>query len=87
MSGVYFGGPPPENYAKYPHKELVAECKARPGEWAYFVAETNSKANSIATQMKNGRIKPYGGDMTTWEITWRLVEGECRVYVRWLGER
>lgn len=68
------------------HAEIARKLKARPGQWAIVRKYSNSRtAGATASSIRIGRVTAYlpVGD---WEATSRTVDGEYRVYVRYVGK-
>lgn len=82
-------GPPPEvraNRATYKTKwaAIAATLRQHPGEWAVIEAKaTHNAASSTANAIRSGVYR----DMTRgeFEAASRAVDGEYRVYARYVG--
>ena len=90
MSEIRFE--PPPGFARngkawsLDHSGIVATLRARPGEWAIVATySAPGTASSMATSIKSGRLAVYrpGG---SFEAITRKVDGEVRVYARFVGE-
>lgn len=70
------------------HAAIVAELKAHPDEWAVIdTFDSASKAASMAWAIKSGiRMRTYSPP-GAYEAMGRTVDGEHRLYVRYVGER
>lgn len=90
MPDIRFEDPPPTSpnpRGQRSHSHfLVAEAmRARPGEWAIVkVAATSQAARSSAHQVRSGRINAFAS-AGTFESMARQVDGENRVYARYVG--
>lgn len=68
------------------HARAADALRSRPKEWALVkTAGTAQAASAAAHQIKSGRLKAYNPP-GTFEATARKVDGEYRVYVRYVGE-
>lgn len=91
MSGVLrWEGPPPTRHGgghceRHNLSDAAPELVARPGEWALLLlAESHGTAAAQAAHIRAGRLvafRPRG----SFEATVRDVDGEHRVYVRYVG--
>jgi hypothetical protein len=89
MSTLRFEGPPPvrNTSPRGHHVEAAKQLEERPGEWAIVGKYAHSgSASAVARQVRSGLIPAYapGG---TFEAQARTVDGEARVYARFVGER
>jgi len=76
---------PPPKKGKHDWPATVRALKARPGEWAMVIVF--SKATVAASTARNVRDgKYYGIDAGTSEAVSRTIDGEARVYARYVGE-
>jgi hypothetical protein len=67
------------------HQAITDALRARPGEWGIVkVAITASAARAAAFQIRNGMIMAYAPE-GAYEAAARDVEGEHRVYARFVG--
>lgn len=87
MDELQWGDPPRRDGRRSYHRhELVAKrLKARQGEWAWLVFNSARGASNAASTAALGGIPAYepAGDF---EAVHRLVDGEHRMYVRYLGD-
>lgn len=76
---------PPSGKPNHDWVAIVAELRTRPGEWAYVARyESYAAVGQIAQQLRAGVLaaaKPAG----TVHATARKVDGEYRVYARYVG--
>lgn len=64
-----------------------AELKTRPGEWAHVATYQSSNAAAVVTYQINSRIKhPRLLALGAFEAKARTVDGDHRVYARYVGE-
>lgn len=85
MDELEWGAPPKREGRTYHRHGLIARrLRARRGEWAWVVYNSNRGAANAATKASLGE-GPYepAGDF---EAVYREVEGEYRMYVRYLGD-
>jgi hypothetical protein len=69
------------------HRLLASEMKARPMEWALVGKYGSSdSAASMARNIKLGKLEAYT-PAGAFQATSRTVDGEPRVYVRFVGEK
>lgn len=65
---------------------IAAELRKRPGAWAHVATYgTISVAGNVAYQVRSGKfagVQPAGSV----EAVSRAVDGECRVYARYVGD-
>ena len=90
---VRFVGPPPQVVTSGPgrgarpkgwHGEVARQLRARPGEWAVIdVYGSQASAAGVAYQIRMGGYSAYQ-PRGAWEAVSRLVDGENRVYARYL---
>lgn len=67
------------------HTAIAAELKARPGEWARIETSTSpNAASSMANHISGARLKAYA-PAGSFEAVSRTVDGEYRVYARYVG--
>lgn len=67
------------------HVTISAMLRDRPGEWArVHTSRTRSGADSIAHQIRTGLLPAYAPSKT-YEAKGRTVDGEYRVYARYVG--
>lgn len=86
---VAFEGPPPRgttNWRQAGEHEAVAEkLRAQPGEWAKVDKRENPRSSGNAAHaIRRGLIKAYQPS-GTFEAKARKVDGEYRVYARYVG--
>jgi len=63
---------------------VAADLKANRGQWAIFrTYSTRQSAGSDASQLKSGRY--HWAPKGSVEAVSRTVDGEFRVYARWVG--
>lgn len=68
------------------HLEAAAALRERPGEWAVIkTTPTSQAARSAATHIRTGLLAAYR-PARSFEATSRTVEGEHRVYARFVGQ-
>lgn len=91
MTGFRFeeppAGPPTSRaYRTQQHLIAAAALRERPGEWAMIkTTETSSAARSSAAQIRSAVLVAYR-PAGSFGATARTVDGEHRVYARYLGE-
>jgi hypothetical protein len=88
MSALKFEGPPPSKFTspRGHHTEAAKELKERPGEWAIVGVYAHSGSSSaVARQLRAGLIPAYA-PAGTFEAMARTIDGEARVYARFVGE-
>jgi hypothetical protein len=88
MSTLKFESPPPSRSAspKGHHIEVAKELKERPGEWAIVGVYAHSGSSSaVARQLRAGLIPAYAPP-GSFEAMARTIDGEARVYARFVGE-
>jgi hypothetical protein len=88
MSALKFEGPPAGKFAspRGHHTEAAKQMEARPGEWAIVGVYAHSgSASAVARQVRSGLISAYAPS-GTFEAMARTVDGEARVYARYVGE-
>lgn len=76
-------GEPPARSNKY--RAFLDALRGRPGEWGGLKVDKKTGANSLAWNIRVGRVDgslPYG----SFESTCRAVDGEYWVYARYVGE-
>ena len=86
MDDLDWGAPPRREGRTYHRHELVAKrLKARKGEWAWVVYNSPRGASHAASKASLGETPAYApaGDF---EAVYRLVDGEHRMYIRFLGD-
>lgn len=94
MGPIRWEDPPPRNRVAGPGRskgfaqrnwEVIGEALTRrPGEWAVIVTvPTASTAGTIALAIRRGRYTRMGPG--PFEAVGRLVDGEHRVYARFVG--
>lgn len=68
------------------HAAIAAQLKARPGEWACIdsFATTNAAASMAWTIRRGDRLPAYS-PKGSFEAVARTVDGEHRLYVRYVG--
>jgi hypothetical protein len=88
MSELKFETPPEKTRVTWGRHYLVAhELKAKPGEWAVVGVYNGPEcAGSIARQIKGARLSAYQ-PAGSFEAEARTVDGEHRVYARFVGEK
>lgn len=79
--------PPPANHGRGPsHEPLAAALRAKPGEWAHVLTyDTSATSAMTAGHIRRGvgvAWRPAGA----YEAASRKVNGENRVYARYVGE-
>ncbi|MFE0101193.1 hypothetical protein [Streptomyces sp. NPDC059009] len=84
-----FEEPPPRTWrqGRVDHRAAAAALRKRPGEWA--MVGTYASANAAcgaAHRIKTGTYRAYV-PTGTFEATTRTVDGEARLYVRYMGQR
>jgi len=84
---IQFEEPPYYGRRIYPYQELAEACKLRPMEWAYFAlnAAHSGRAANVIQQLKKGKPN-FFFPLSDWEFTSRNVDGEQRVYARFIGK-
>lgn len=71
---------------RYDWYRIGAALKRRPRKWALVAVTTNATtANTMALGIRRGN---YGGIFFhgQFEAAGRTIDGEARVYARWVGE-
>ncbi|MER6360074.1 hypothetical protein [Kitasatospora sp. NPDC001527] len=82
---VEFLGPPPAAESK--HSRIAAALRARPGEWAVVQrATTIARAASAAQAIRSAKLAAYG-PAGLFQAVSRTVDGEHRVYARFVGDQ
>jgi hypothetical protein len=76
---------PGDNHRRYDWKNITAQLKAKPGDWAIIEAEgakgTNSAAQATSRNIRNGRIKGIkAGEFDA------VTRGSV-VYARYIGKK
>jgi hypothetical protein len=88
MSDIVWEDPPKtgRSSARGRHTAIAAELKARPGEWAKVLVDTNLSQSS---QIRNGLYKAYqpAGSFEAVARNARNVDGRvrCDIYARYVG--
>jgi hypothetical protein len=68
------------------HEAIAAELRARPGAWAHILTvAAQGTATSMAYMVRVARFKAYG-PAGTFEARSRTIDGEFRVYARYVGK-
>jgi len=71
------------------HQANAAELRSRPGEWARVSSHPNPEAAACAAAGIRGngrrRIRAYSDGPGRFEATARTVDGEHRVYARYIA--
>jgi hypothetical protein len=68
------------------HKEAAEELRSRPGEWAIVgVYGTGASSAAMARHIGDGFVTAYR-PAGSFEGLARTVDGEARVYARYVGE-
>jgi hypothetical protein len=82
---VQWEAPPPRRWgAVHDWQAIAKELKAWPGEWALVaVCASQTTAASTARYIRAGKYKPLSSGF---EATARTVDGEARIYARYIGE-
>ncbi|MGW1998390.1 hypothetical protein [Embleya sp. NPDC001921] len=84
-SSIRFEEPPASKRSSNPTIAIAAALKARPNEWAIVhVAAASALANNKATQIRAGRARAFT-PAGAFEAKTRVVDGEYRVYARFVG--
>lgn len=82
---IDFMGPPPQATTGSRHAEIAAALKQRPGEWAVVRrTDTANKSGAAAQAIRSGRLRAYA-PTGAYEAVARTVDGEHRVYARYVG--
>ena len=87
MTVIKWEAPPgsPVRLSNSSHLAIAAQLRARPGEWAHILSSGSStSARTMAYGIKAGNRRawlPAGA----FEAVSRTVEGENRVYARYVG--
>jgi len=92
MGVIRWEAPPPRNVsaggrgkAGIDWGPIAAELRSRPGEWALAVTfEAGNLAAQIARLIRRADMTVFG-PAGSFEATARKVDGEGRVYVRYVG--
>lgn len=83
-----FEEPPPKSNRpgkQTKHERIASKLIARPGEWACIgTYSTAPSSNSIAHMIRHGKATAYQ-PAESFEAVSRLVNGEHRVYARYVG--
>ncbi|MER7908250.1 hypothetical protein [Streptomyces sp. NPDC096068] len=67
------------------HGAIAKELRARPGEWAHILTfDTVGSATATAYSIRKGARKAWA-PAGSFEARSRTVDGEYRVYARYLG--
>jgi hypothetical protein len=67
------------------HTEAAQELRSRPGEWAIVsVYGTGGSSSAMARHIASGYVAAYQPP-GAFEATSRTVDGEARVYARYVG--
>jgi hypothetical protein len=88
MSELRFEGPPPVRTASLKGRHIAAakQLEERPGEWGIVGVYAHSgSASAVARQVRAGLIPAYAPP-GTFEAKARTVNGEARVYARYVGD-
>jgi hypothetical protein len=87
MPEVIFEEPPGAYaHARVEHTVVSRAARLRPGEWARVGAyPTPASASSIAYRINRGTLRAWS-PAGAFEAVSRTVDGEHRVYARYLGE-
>lgn len=86
--GLVFEDPPPsrQHGPRTNHAHVAAALKAQPGRWAVVsVHGSPPAANTAACRIKSALTAAYQ-PARSFEAVARTVDGECRVYARYVGE-
>jgi hypothetical protein len=84
VSVIRFEDPP--NLRRHDNTGISAALKAAPGRWAVVaVFDDNTGSRAYAGSMRRGARKAFR-PAGTFEAASRLVDGENRVYARYVGE-
>lgn len=68
------------------HLEVAEELRSRPGEWAIIsVYGTGASSAAMARHIEGGNVDAYE-PAGTFEALARTVDGQARVYARYVGE-
>lgn len=88
MSDLRFDGPPPPRRVtpKGHHDAVAKQLRAKPRQWAIIGTYAHGGSSSaVAHQVRRGLIPSYN-PAGTFEAQARNVDGEARVYARYVGE-
>ena len=89
MTDLVFEEPPPAARGarhRSAHTGYAAQMREHPGQWARIVvANSRAAADSLAYQVKTGRLRAYLPS-GSYEAVARTINGEHRVYARYIGE-
>lgn len=87
MSAIRWEEPPARSHGRaYDWAAIGAALKAKPGQWALAVVCPNTAtAGSTARYVRAGAYHALR-ELGRFEATARTVEGEARVYARYVGE-
>lgn len=88
MSDITFGELPGPAYRarNTRHADDAVELREHPGQWGHVSTHaTRGSAASIAHLISKGALTAYAPE-GTYEATSRTVNGEFRVYARYVGE-
>ncbi|WP_030271233.1 hypothetical protein [Streptomyces sp. NRRL B-24484] len=81
---VEFLGPPPAAETK--HGRIARALRDRPSEWAVVQRSASiTRAASAAQAIRSAKLGAYE-PAGAFQAVARTVEGEHRVYARWIGE-
>jgi len=84
-SAVEFLGPPPPAETK--HGKIARALRGRPSEWAVVQRVASiARAASAAQAIRSAKLNAYE-PAGAFQAVARTVEGEHRVYARYIGER
>lgn len=88
MTSIVFEEPPASKRGAKStrHRDVVAQLKARPGEWARIrTGTTRASVDSCAQQIRTGRLVAYN-PAGTFEAVGRTVEGAYVVFARYIAK-
>lgn len=93
MTEVTWSKPPPaanggksQREGAERHRELARQLKDSPGEWAHVATKRTSRlAGSHAHDIRRATLAAYR-PAGSFEAVARTVDGEHRVYARYVGE-
>ncbi|MER6575763.1 hypothetical protein [Nonomuraea sp. NPDC001023] len=88
---IRFEDPPPATRRgakarSFDYEQIAATLCARPGEWAFIGATaTPTRAGGTAQRIRDGLVEALAAH-GEFDAVSRTVDGEYRVYARFLGE-
>jgi hypothetical protein len=85
VNEIKWEDPPPDGRSTQ-WSEVTDQLRARPGSWAIVaVRRSIGSASDICEKFKTARQSPAFAPAGSFEAVTRKVDGEYRVYARYLG--